>query len=1026
MESGAIMRKVIFIRVLLLATVVSATLPAAADTKAGRYLAVFADGRRITGDAISGWHAHPGSAHIAGVAMSDPKRPLLWMRDRSLKRWRAGYNCPGYVEFIGGDRIAGRVIGARPGGLTDGRYTQTHVLVKPVENFFPPLYKRPPYIAVLPRRIQRIVWGDPSKRPLNPGNLYRTDGRTLRFQHVRWGEESVKLLLSKGSCDVKLSDIAEIHMPRVDQWGAYYRELAVLSPSLDARLVRYETIGGLIATASENRIRALPFKNVTRERQCWTSLLHYDHQIEQSQANLAKMVKTIDLTRKTHAAKTIELQKAQAADRQTYNKSLAALRQRMEQQRKTEEAKLAQRLAKHEEQLRKSEADLARRLAKTPPAQRDKQIRDLRARNARSRDSNRKQLESERARQHQHRTRQIDSFSRSEPQRLANARRAMVAEVTKLKQQLDSHIANHGNHVNHLKAIRLQRAAIPDPQRGAPSTWTHVIHPVWSVDPLWARFSSVRMIWSFAPDSIPLSRVRPSTVVIPAMQSWRADRNASGGPLRSGRLQYGWGFGLHAPSELSFALPPQARSFRCRMGLDYSVDTGGCARARIFVGSTRDKPRYQSPLMIGSQKTADSGSVSLATGPDSPRRLILQVDPAARDHPAGADPLNIRDKFDWLDPQITFDRNALGAEVRKQIADQIAAWRGWTVKLDKPANCAWTNRFDDTIGICGRFITAVQPENQPLVVSKTILVGPNDKWIVVDGGYVGGGDIHIGSVTLHVGAQAIPAEKLPVKYPWMRRGPPLVFPIAGYNGKKISFELKRGAGRPIYWRRIDVTGRLPVSYRLAGALEKFGKKEIKITPGLAGILASDRTSKQVKETVLEIHRLGGEVNYRGQATLWFGIDSSAESDGGTIVNALIGDDWKGGDNGLALLKKLPGLQYMAMTRNAGVSKQAHAKLRTEMAHVRLYSCHRSPSAAYSPRCWFTVRNSSGKEVHLFLLSTRGGLQGFTRLKPGHQIKRTSGIGARYEAHLITKDYNKSKPISQFTATPNSAWDIKAK
>jgi hypothetical protein len=1010
----------------LLVTVVAAAFPAMADTRAGRYLAVFADGRRVTGDAVSGWHAHPGSAHLGGVALSDPKRPLLWMRDRSLPPWQTGYNCPGYVEFIGGDRIVGRVTGAKPGGMTGGRYTQTHVLVKPVEKLSPPVYKPPEHIGVLPGRIQRVVWGPPSKRSLNPGYLYRTNGRALGFENVRWREDSVTLLLDKGTCDVKLSDIAEIHMPKVDPWSAYYRELAILSPSLKARLVRFETTGGLIATASETRFRALPFKTVSQETQAWTSLMHYDRQIEQSQANLTKMHKAVDLARKQHNTKTTELQKAQAADQQAYNKAMTALRQRMDQQRKTDEAKLAQRLAKHEEQLRKSEADLARRLAKTPAAQRDKQIRDLRTRNTQSRESHRKQLESERVRQQQHRTKQIGDFSKSEPQRLANARRAMVSEVAKLKQQLDSHIANHGNHTRHLNTLRLQRAAVPDPHRGDSSTWTHIIHPAWSVDPLWAPFGSVRMLWSFAPDKIPLSRVRPAAVVTPAMLPWRADRNATGGLLYSGRRQYGWGFGVHARSELSFTLPPHARSFHCLVGLDDSVDTGGCARARIFVGSTRDKPRYQSPLMIGSLKTANSGSVSLASAPNSPRRLVLQVDPVARNHPAGADPLNIRDKFDWLDPQITFDPRGLGAEVRKRIASRIVAWRGWTLKLDKPEACAWTNRFDDTIGVCGRFMTAVQPENQPLGLSKTILVGPNDKWLVVDGGYIDGGDIHIGSVTLHVGDKAIPAEKLPVKYLWMRRGPPLVFPIARYKGKKVSFKLQRGAGRPIYWRRIAVTGRLPVSYRLAKALEEFGKKDIKVTPGLAGILASDRPGKQVKETVLEIHRLGGEVNYRGQATLWFGIDSSGQSDGGDIINALVGCDWKGGDNGLALLKKLPGLQYAAVSKTSGVSKQAYAKLKSEMRHVRFYSCHRSPSASYSPRCAFTVRNNYGKEVSLFLLSHWGGLHGFTRLKSGRQIRRTSGIGARYEAHLITKDYNKSKPISRFVASPNAVWDIKPK
>ena len=842
---------------------------------------------------------------------------------------------------------------------------------------------------------------------------------------MRWGEDSVTLLLDKGMCDVNISDIAEIHMPRVDPWSAYYQELAILSPSLQARLMRFETTGGLIATASETRFNALPFRTVSQERQSWVTLMNYDNQIEQARARLTKIGKAVDLARKNSIAKATELQKAQAADRQAYDKALAALKQRMEQQRKSDQAGLAEKRRKHEEHLRKSEADLTRNLAGKPAGQRDKQIRDLRTSNARSRESHKRQLESERLKLQQHRTQQIANFSRSEPQRLRNARKAMVSEASKLKRTLDSQIANHANYTRHLSTLRLQRAAAINPQQGDSSTWTHIIHPVWSVDPLWVSFRSIRMRWSFTPDKVPLSRVRPVSAVSPAMLPWRADRNAAGGLLCSGGRQYGWGFGVHAYSELSFTLPLHARSFHCRMGLDHSVDTGGCARARIFVGSTHDKPRYESPLMIGSRKTADSGSVSLASAPNSPRRLILQVDPVARNHPVGADPLNIRDKFDWLDPQITFDPSGLGSEVRKRIAGQVVAWRGWTLKLDKPEACTWTNRFDETSGAGGQFLMGVHPENQPLTLSREIMVGDDDKWMVVDGGYVAGGDLHVGSVTLHVADGAIPADKIPVKQIWMRRGLPLIFPIAKYKGKKVTFEMKRAAGgRSLYWRRIAVTGELPASYRLAQVLEGFGKGDMKVRPGLAGILVSNNVSKQVKETVLEIHRLGGEVNYRGLVTLWFGLDPTGQLDGGKIVNALIGRDWKGSDNDLMLLKKLPGLSFAAVVRTSGVSKEAFTKLKTAMPDVRVYSMHRSPSTSYAPRCSITMRNGGSKEVALFILSNWGGLQGFARLKPGQQIKQRSGIGNRYEAHLIGGDYNKSKPISRFIANPNAVWDIK--
>jgi len=325
-------------------------------------------------------------------------------------------------------------------------------------------------------------------------------------------------------------------------------------------------------------------------------------------------------------------------------------------------------------------------------------------------------------------------------------------------------------------------------------------------------------------------------------------------------------------------------------------------------------------------------------------------------------------------------------------------------------------------------MTTIRPAAQPLVLSREITIGPADKWLVVDGGYIAGGDLHVGSVTLHVGKTAIPEEKMPIKQLWMRRGPPLVFTIAKYKGKKVTFEMKRAAGgRPLYWRRIAVTSELPDSYNLAQVLEGFGKGDMKVRPGLAGILASNRVSKQVKETALEIRRLGGEVNYRGLVTTWFALDPTGQMDGGRIINALIGCDWKGGDNGLMLLKKLPGLEFVALTRTSGVSKQAVAKLKTTMPNVRFFFRHKSPSASYSPRCSITVRNIGSKEVALFLLDHWGSPHGFARLKPGQQLRQTSGIGRRYEAHPAkTRDPHRAKPISRFIANPNAVWDIKNK
>jgi len=944
----------------------------------------------------------------------------------TLEPWRALYNCVGHVEFVGGDRIIGRVVGGKPGRRAGGLYTPAHVLVKPVEKLFSPVHKPPEYIRILPGRIERIVWGPPSPRRLNPGSLYCRDGRRLNFVRVRWREKSVTLLLDKGTCDVELSDVVEIHMPRVDPWKAYYRELAVLSPSLRARLMRFETAGGLIATGSETRFSASPFRTANEEWGAMARRMQYARQIEQVRARLTQIGKAVDLARKTYSAKAAELQKIQAADRQAYAKGLAALRQRTDQQRKADEARLAGEHRKLAEQLRQAEQSMQQRLAKAPANQRDGMLRQFRTQQANLKKTRETALANERLRLQKQRTQQIANYTTNEPQRISNSRKPLVAEVARLKQKYDSQVASHTQHTRQLHTLGRQRAAVPTPQ-GTSSTWTHIIQPVWSLDPLWVPFSSIRMRWSFAPDKVPLSRVRPAVAVSPALLPWRANRNAAGGPLSSGGQQYGWGFGVHARSELTFTLPQHARSFHCRLGLDHFVDNGGCARGRVYVGSTKAGPRYESPVMIGSQQTADTGWVSLASAPDVPRRLILQVDPVVRNHPPNADPLNIRDKFDWLDPQIALDPGGLGSEVRKLITEQITAWRGWTAKFDKGGVYTWAGYFDPTAGVDGRFMTTVRPEARPLVLSREITVGPDDKWLVVDGGYTGGGDLHVGSVTLHVADAAIPEEKIPIKQAWMRRGFPLVFPIAKYKGKKVTFEMKRAAGgRPLYWRRIAVTGRLPAPYRLARVLEGFGKGDMKVTPGLAGILLSNHVNREGKLTALEVNRLGGEINYRGFLHGWDGFYRTGWFDGGYFVTTLIGCEWTGGDKGLALLKKLLGLRLVILTRSSGVSKQVADKLKKEMPNIQIIPVHKSPSAWYSPRCSITVRNIGSKEVALFHNNQWGGLQGFARLKPGEQLKRTSGIGKRYEAHLATtKDHNKSKPISRFVANPNAVWDIKS-
>jgi len=994
-------------RAIALSVILPAALVARAEG-AARYEAVFVDGARLDGEKISGWGQHPPSPRLDNTVLFDAKRPLQWLRDREGKPWRQGKRDGAYIEFVGGDRIVGRIVGASAGA---GPYVPAHVLVAPAEPLREPVRGLPGHVRILPGRIERIVFKSSSPRRLEPGTLYYLNGRGVSFVRLRWRRDSVVLLLKDGTREVRTSEIAEVHLPPIDPWKAYYRELAILSPACRERLTRLETTGGLIATVSLTRLKALAFRTVYEEKQFQGQRAHYDSQIKQYEARVIEMGKAVDLARKTYIAKKTELQKAQAADRQTYEKALATLRQKIEQQRKASEASLADRQRKHEEQLRKSEADLSKRLAGKLAKQRDKQIRDLRARNARSRERHKKQLDAERMRLQRQRAREIAGFSRTEPLRISNARRPLAAEVAKLKQKLDSQFANHGHHTRHLNTLRQHRIAIPGP-RGNSSTWTHIIHPVWSLDVLQVRFGSVRMLWSFAPDRVPLSRVRPVAAVSPVLLPWNTNRNAVGKPLRSGGRQYAWGFAVHAYNELRFPLPKCANAFRSRIGLDRIIGAGGCARARIYVGSTAGKHLYESPLLVGSKKTTDTGRIALAAAPAGPRHLVLQADPADKNRPRQADPLNIRDKLDWLDPRIELDMPGLQDQVRLQAGPAITASPGWKLKLDKPGVYDRTShlREPDRSGP-GRFLTMLRVRSQPLRFSREMTIAPADKWLAVHVTLATGETPRTDAVILRVGQRQIQPRKIPVRQRWQDWPAPICFGLDEYQGKKVTLELTQApGGDPLHWQAVTISKTLPRAYKLARILELAGQRDLQIPQAMGLALHSRRMNEQERIALIEIYRHGGIINFRGRT--W---EKSQSND---ISNVLVGEDWTGGDKTFTAFQKAPGLKSLILVKDSGVSSAAVEKLQAVKPGLKVTYLKRLPSSP-GARSTFWMQNRTGKKVEIYWITEGGSLSLRDTLDTtGNRKKHYSHVGCRFEAHID------GKRISKFTVTPGRIWEIR--
>jgi len=238
------------LQVLLLA---ATCLSGAEAGKAGRYLAVFADGQRVEGTEVTGWPAGGASVRMDETALLDPKRPLRWLRDRSLQPWDPGGGAGvGFVEFVGGDRLAGRISGVEPS--RPGRPARLRVHLAESLTMRSHTWRNP--IRVSPTDVRRVVWGRQVPRAFSPMTLFLRDGSRLRFISMGWTNAGVRLLLADGVRVVPFEQAAELHLRPGDPWDAYCRELAVLSPDCSGTLVRIETASGMILTGSADRFRA--------------------------------------------------------------------------------------------------------------------------------------------------------------------------------------------------------------------------------------------------------------------------------------------------------------------------------------------------------------------------------------------------------------------------------------------------------------------------------------------------------------------------------------------------------------------------------------------------------------------------------------------------------------------------------------------------------------------------------------------------------------------------------------------------
>ncbi len=602
------------------AAAIAVVLAGSAFAEDNRYTAVFSDGSRVADGRLTEW-GNNNQPKLNGRPLFDQSNHIRWLKKETVERPSQPSS---FIEFVGGDCLPGRVVSTGNTSTLEYGELPAHLVVEPTVMLTWPEGTQTSRLRVLSRWLRRIVWERRSSDQYEPGSLIFKDGRQLAFRSIRFNKAGAWVLTDAERREVKFSDLAELDMPRIDWWDAYFDQVALLTPDCKTRLTRIETLDGLKVTTSADRFQPM----------FWG-----------------------------------------------------------------------------------------------------------------------------------------------------------------------------------------------DPNN--PDCWFHAVQPAWSLDPLWVRHARVLERRFFGPHEVPLSLIEPSDVKLRSALSvgWRpqVDRNVQGGPLIGGGQEAGWGLGMHAYTEMHFPISNIAQSFRSRVGLDRVVGKGGCARVLVYTGKAGQgepgatgsgpvpatgEPLFRSKHLIGSEETVDTGSLALGGG--SGTELILVAHPAHADRPEGADPFDIRDVVDWLEPQLNLDLNALRADVRRRLMRLIPGWDGWTLSGGGDEKLVWLNRWDGANPRDRRFHLEFRPREASLTLTRKLQLEPDQNWLLLyadrnpDGNQTSPTQMIVRIDGKQVGDFDLPARWQPTA--------PLVIPVEAFHGRAVTLEVRfvtRGDKSYVDWRSMALMDKLP-------------------------------------------------------------------------------------------------------------------------------------------------------------------------------------------------------------------------
>ncbi|MDA1016219.1 MAG: NPCBM/NEW2 domain-containing protein [Planctomycetota bacterium] len=396
--------------------------------------------------------------------------------------------------------------------------------------------------------------------------------------------------------------------------------------------------------------------------------------------------------------------------------------------------------------------------------------------------------------------------------------------------------------------------------------WYQLIQPAWSLDPLYVRFRQIKTWRFFWPHQVPLSLILPSSVThrptFGAAWVWKTNKSVQSTPLFIGPDQtgFGWGFGVSAFHELRFALPTNATAFRTRFGLDAGVGSGGCVRPSVQVVKANDAAIsvFDGKVLVGSKKVGDTGRIALVAGT---KELRLIVDPVHQGRPRGADPFDIRDFFDWADPELWLDPKTVKDEIAKRVIPSVASLRGWKLSPEDQQELQIVNHWDMTDARSPRYRQVLLTASSLVRLSRQFSIPQDARWIGFSFASPPEKDVTVAKFQVRVAGEALGAFTSPPQT--TTHVEPVLFPVERFRGRDVDVEvlLTTGGAKSFFnWDGVDVTAQRPGLLRLFEDEEKFVKE---LRDGMAKIELTQDSPYKGTSNIKMATGLRGNARLRG-------------------------------------------------------------------------------------------------------------------------------------------------------------------